>query len=480
MRGGRDGRGSLSWQGSGPLNTNGSLSTNVSSPQPSALDPAEEQLKEENLKQTVRALVRQAMDNGGLLQLQRMARRLPGQSPRQVTHGPAASDPAASSDEPRGSTKAQAGAISPSNRPMGQAGDRARMDSKDAAGNLGVEEVGNSPGSLDPLPPDGLHHKTQRQQSAAQRSAAPPAFQREAGHGDESLASAAAYDSLAHSPLGEAPTSDLDLDDGHRSVMQERGRDDLARTPGASACGRVSSGKENAARANSGEHKSDLGGEGEKKARETTSACDMSGDGEDRRLGGHTCSRAAHHDAASGEPEQQGAAGRPSSLRHPDLERLIADDKSADHYHSKGYAHRKKGEFETAIFNYSVAMGKDPKHFKALFNRGFSHDKLANFDAAIADYTAAIRLDPNNAFAYYNRGISYDRKGDLKLAIDNFTKAIELEANNADFYHNRGFSNRKLGRYAAATQDYTAALRLNNKHFKAYYNRAFAQDKLGQ
>ena len=48
-------------------------------------------------------------------------------------------------------------------------------------------------------------------------------------------------------------------------------------------------------------------------------------------------------------------------------------------------------------------MGKDPRHFKALFNRGFSYDKLANFEAAIADYSAAICLDSTNAFAYYNR-----------------------------------------------------------------------------
>jgi tetratricopeptide (TPR) repeat protein len=51
---------------------------------------------------------------------------------------------------------------------------------------------------------------------------------------------------------------------------------------------------------------------------------------------------------------------------------LIADDKSADYYHSKGYAHRKRGDFEKAMFYYSVAVGKDPSHFKALSSTQFA------------------------------------------------------------------------------------------------------------
>jgi len=45
-------------------------------------------------------------------------------------------------------------------------------------------------------------------------------------------------------------------------------------------------------------------------------------------------------------------------------------------YHSQGYAARKKGDYQTAIEFYSMALEIFPNHFKALFNRGFAFDKL--------------------------------------------------------------------------------------------------------
>ena len=36
-----------------------------------------------------------------------------------------------------------------------------------------------------------------------------------------------------------------------------------------------------------------------------------------------------------------------------------------------------QGNFVAAIRDYSVAVAKDPTHFKAFFNRGFSYDKAS-------------------------------------------------------------------------------------------------------
>ena len=85
----------------------------------------------------------------------------------------------------------------------------------------------------------------------------------------------------------------------------------------------------------------------------------------------------------------------------------------ADHFHSLGFAARKRGTYDDymeAISLYSTALEILPFHFKALFNRGFAYDKIKKYDMAIEDYNKAIELDPNNAFAFYNRGISYDKK----------------------------------------------------------------------
>jgi len=66
----------------------------------------------------------------------------------------------------------------------------------------------------------------------------------------------------------------------------------------------------------------------------------------------------------------------------------------ADAFHARGFAHRKRGDFEAAIHEYTRAIELDPKHFKAYFNRGFSYDKMGECDAAIADYTE-VGSDPN-------------------------------------------------------------------------------------
>lgn len=39
-----------------------------------------------------------------------------------------------------------------------------------------------------------------------------------------------------------------------------------------------------------------------------------------------------------------------------------------------------QGHFKAAINDYTVAILKDPSHFKAYFNRGFSYDKLGDYD----------------------------------------------------------------------------------------------------
>lgn len=152
--------------------------------------------------------------------------------------------------------------------------------------------------------------------------------------------------------------------------------------------------------------------------------------------------------------------------------------RDADFYHTRGFQHRKNGDFRSAIADYTTAIALNPRHFKAYFNRGFSHDKLGNFRAAIADYLRALEIEPSNAYTFYNLGISYDRCGEFAQAVESFTRAIAIDSHNADFFHNRGFSYRKLGDYGNAIKDYTRALEIDPRHFKAYYNRAFSYDKI--
>lgn len=89
----------------------------------------------------------------------------------------------------------------------------------------------------------------------------------------------------------------------------------------------------------------------------------------------------------------------------------------ADRHHEKGFAARQRGDFRTAIEQYSRAIEAEPTHFKAHFNRAFAFDKVGEFAHAVADYTAAIRLEPGNAYAHYNLGIVHDRDGNLQAIV---------------------------------------------------------------
>ena len=56
-----------------------------------------------------------------------------------------------------------------------------------------------------------------------------------------------------------------------------------------------------------------------------------------------------------------------------------------------------------------------------------SHTRIkGDFDSAIAEYTEAIRLRPNLAWAYYNRGLAYEGKGELDRAKLDFDQAERL------------------------------------------------------
>lgn len=58
----------------------------------------------------------------------------------------------------------------------------------------------------------------------------------------------------------------------------------------------------------------------------------------------------------------------------------------ADFYHNRGFAFRKKREFDNAIKDYENAIRIDPNHFKAYYNRAFCWDKLGDLAKSEQDY----------------------------------------------------------------------------------------------
>ena len=97
-------------------------------------------------------------------------------------------------------------------------------------------------------------------------------------------------------------------------------------------------------------------------------------------------------------------------------------------YFDRGYAAAEKGDYDTAIQEYTLAIEKDPNHPYAYNNRGISYKKLGQYERAIQDYNMAIELDPKYIRAYRNRSLAYRAIGEIEKAEADEAKAAELEA----------------------------------------------------
>lgn len=125
--------------------------------------------------------------------------------------------------------------------------------------------------------------------------------------------------------------------------------------------------------------------------------------------------------------EQTGTA--PSASTHKKEEEAPPAEQPLtywDHF-NRAYEVAEKGDRDTAIQEYTLAISKDPTRPIAYNNRGVSYHNLEQYEQAIEDYTKAIELNPNNVLAYRNRAISYRALKKFDLAEADEAKAKELD-----------------------------------------------------
>lgn len=97
-------------------------------------------------------------------------------------------------------------------------------------------------------------------------------------------------------------------------------------------------------------------------------------------------------------------------------------------YTNRGVEHRRTGDLDAAIADYSEAIKVHPDDPFAYNNRANARRDKGDIDGAIADYTEALRIDPDYTAAYVNRGLVYERKHDIARARADYEQALARPA----------------------------------------------------
>jgi len=94
-------------------------------------------------------------------------------------------------------------------------------------------------------------------------------------------------------------------------------------------------------------------------------------------------------------------------------------------YNNRGIAYAGKKQYDSAVTDYSRAIGLNPAFDKAYTNRGNAYWHLGQFEKSFEDYQRAIKLNPDDPNAYYNVACRHALRKNEKEACAWLQKAIQ-------------------------------------------------------
>jgi tetratricopeptide (TPR) repeat protein len=135
--------------------------------------------------------------------------------------------------------------------------------------------------------------------------------------------------------------------------------------------------------------------------------------------------------------------------------------------------------FIVFIFTITLIYGQDSYNVFTLeyFKKSLDDLIFGDYDSAIFNSTNVIKRDPNSSVAYTIRGRAYYEKNVMNNAISDCSEAIKLDKNNISALSIRANAYVKTGDMKRAIADWEAILRIYPDNFDAKQNIELAQRK---
>jgi tetratricopeptide (TPR) repeat protein len=125
---------------------------------------------------------------------------------------------------------------------------------------------------------------------------------------------------------------------------------------------------------------------------------------------------------------------------------------------NRGAALKFVGRYDTAMADFTVAIGLDPRNPQYFCQRGDVLRKKRAFKDAIADYTAALTRAPGSLCAYQGRAQAYLAQGSTQQALADVAKGLRAKPGSLQLLFVRGRANKQAKLYDAAVADFSQAL----------------------
>src|SRR3982751_4893925 len=128
-----------------------------------------------------------------------------------------------------------------------------------------------------------------------------------------------------------------------------------------------------------------------------------------------------HKDA----PEKQTAiAKQPADNARAAVPQPVATPTPPDFsfYKSRADVSALKGDFTSALTDYSKSIELKPDNTVVLFSRGQTYFNLRSYDQSVTDFNRVLELNPRDSMAFTNRAMSYEKLGDTDKAMADYQK----------------------------------------------------------